>query len=1520
MVFCMVCFFYMTIVNSREDILKHENPEYIKSRPKWELGQGRIPDLSDYRKLSVDSMEEAMTLARIGQIIGQQFIPTIQNKPFRTYFTQALILGASLITRSMAEKYNLDFEKYRSVLLVCPSRYGKGFGHSVKIMTKDGWKKHGELQVGDYVFHPDGHLVKVVAKSEPFKCVYRITFQNGSTFETSAEHEWYVWNKRKSNGRGNPQGGYELLETQAMEGKVLYNDPKGPRSRYFVEPPQPCQFDKKEQPLDPYFFGCWLGDGTSKYPWLTLNSQKAEHILPHIPYKVINSYPQIGCTRYVFSRQGIVGYLHSLKVFGDKHIPDCYKYSSPEQQKALLAGIIDTDGSVDRNGRVIISCANERLAKDLLELLTIMGECPYETVVPATMSSSGVVGKHDVHMIGYQPAYDLPTKFKRLPRFIPHHRIGITKIEKVEHGEPGNCIQVDSPDGLYLVGEKLIPTHNSFINGASILIHAGANGEEVQIGAATMPKAEIIQAKAVEMLPWTCEKLQEGLIVDGQEEDRFKKIKRLSTKVSKDNLRWTNGGSIGMFSTNETKKNADVSAAGAIGIGGDFCIDGENKVLTRHGWVRLADLSDGEAVAQYTDDGKIEFVVPSRVIRKHYKGNGYIFTPPGTEDKIFMIPEHRQPLMNLDGEIVIREAKDLRLYNYWSVIMAGEGTGPNKLSAVDRLAIACQADGCILKTTEKGNYFQLKVKKERKARRLEVLFDEANMPVRIHQDKRGYYVCHFYMPITCNKHLPDWFGYEFGADKARAILDEIVEWDGYIYPDGTLYYSSKIRENTEWVQAVATQAGYRSKVSVQHDSRKATFSDIHRIHIKKISTRSCDYAKMEETSWDDMVYCVTVPSGMFLIKNKKSTIITGNCVFDEVQLMTPVGFRTASRFLVESPDTKRFCVGNPMINGHFKELYDNPSTFVVHINEVTCIIEERMTRRGIELTGMPTYSEEYRAFVCVDDETECLTPDGWTSIKDVGEGDIIAQIGEGETIEFVPVKHKIKTTSPTILKTSFAHDEWLFTPDHRQYVYNTSKRTKKVAKRVYKVKDLPKGSNVRIMAGGNNPKNQCMTILDQLAIIVQADGTRETEYQGKFVNKPKGLTKWRIELRKERKVARLRGILDKGKIPYKELLQKDGDIRFTFAIPSKITKKLPDYFGWEIGGELAQEILEEILFWDGCLTNGVYNSVVKENVDWVQAVAAQCSVRTYTSQEKMWNGNTIYKVKLYNNNVRTTQHMVREEVSWNKPVYCVTVPSGEWLARRHGHVINTGNCTEFPDERSGTRFFTTLPEIWDPAKLPTPIRKFYFLGIDSAYKGGDSLMMSLVSFNEGGGKKWFALEKQEDLKKRFGGNWDANTTLDISLDILKTWEKYNVAAGCIDIGFGIHIYEKLRDLDPSLPLEPINYASKPTEWRQEQDYNAKFALNKRAELHLDLRDLASNDLLYICADSYDEVRREMGEVAQAPAKQKIQIEPKKDIKARLGRSPDAMDSLCLGIHAAVLSGVLNGTNELQDEDIMEIIS
>ena len=160
--------------------------------------------------------------------------------------------------------------------------------------------------------------------------------------------------------------------------------------------------------------------------------------------------------------------------------------------------------------------------------------------------------------------------------------------------------------------------------------------------------------------------------------------------------------------------------------------------------------------------------------------------------------------------------------------------------------------------------------------------------------------------------------------------------------------------------------------------------------------------------------------------------------------------------------------------------------------------------------------------------------------------------------------------------------------------------------------------------------------------------------------------------------------------------------------------------------------------------------------------------------------------------------------------------------------------------------------------------------------------------------------------------------MDISLDILKVWDEYDIQAGCIDIGYGIHIYEKMLQLYPELPLEAINFSAKPTEWRVESEYNAKFALNKRSEMHMDMKDLCENQLLYIAPDNYDEALREIREVGNSPEASKVKIEPKKNIKARLGRSPDFLDSACLAIHAMVLSGQINQQN---DEDmLMEFIN
>ena len=87
---------------------------------------------------------------------------------------------------------------------------------------------------------------------------------------------------------------------------------------------------------------------------------------------------------------------------------------------------------------------------------------------------------------------DVPTKIprKRITRLVKQRKKAIIFARKEPNGEKGRCIQVDSDDGLYLVGKTLIPTHNSEI--ASVNFPAWYLGNN--------PNHEIITASYAESL------------------------------------------------------------------------------------------------------------------------------------------------------------------------------------------------------------------------------------------------------------------------------------------------------------------------------------------------------------------------------------------------------------------------------------------------------------------------------------------------------------------------------------------------------------------------------------------------------------------------------------------------------------------------------------------------------------------------------------------------------------------------------------------------------------------------------------------------------------------------------------------------------------------------------------------------------------------------------------------------------------------------------------------------------------
>lgn len=375
-------------------------------------------------------------------------------------------------------------DKLDFLFVSLPPRIGKLVSNSTPILTKNGWKKHGDLQVGDYVLNHKGRFVKVLATSPEYKCNCRVSFSNGEQIDCHENHEWLVNDRHR--------GGEVVLETKQMIGKVRdnYNTISTKNHFRFGLPIiEPILGEYKELPVEPYCLGVWLGDGTNRKNCITIDEKDkiiAEKFNKYYPISALYIHKTYGTHNYYFDslRQDLqkVNMCYNEKRCV-KHIPDIYLTASLEQRLQLLAGLLDTDGTlVKKEHRYHYSTTEKQLMEDFVSLISTFGwRCSISEYEPK-LSSSGIQGRKKVYDIGFNPTFEIPCRLERkqLKEFSKQRRITITNIDKIENGEMGKCIQVEG--GVYLAGKTLLPTHNSTLGLFLLTYMAGLHPERSILG------------------------------------------------------------------------------------------------------------------------------------------------------------------------------------------------------------------------------------------------------------------------------------------------------------------------------------------------------------------------------------------------------------------------------------------------------------------------------------------------------------------------------------------------------------------------------------------------------------------------------------------------------------------------------------------------------------------------------------------------------------------------------------------------------------------------------------------------------------------------------------------------------------------------------------------------------------------------------------------------------------------------------------------------------------------------------
>lgn len=340
--------------------------------------------------------------------------------------------------------------------LSMPSRVGKLIADDTPVMTRTGWKKHGDLVVGDEVVGLHGEFVKVTHIFPKNYANVRVHFTDHTYIDCHENHEWLVYDRARCKER--------IVETKELA-RSLYTDNGNERCRFQLPIIETFEGEKKYLPVDPYIFGAWLGDGTTNKPCFTIchtDACIANAVMKN--YRCTTVFAQVGCNVYGFEglRQDLekLGLCHSRKPV-EKFIPEEYLCASKEQRLELLAGLLDTDGCLKpKENRYDYSTINERLKDDIVALVSSFGWRVCVVKYAAKTSSSGIVGKHDVYRISFNPTEYIPCKVERkqLKQFSKQKRIGILGIESIIPRQ-GNCISVEG--GIYRVGERFKPTHNS---------------------------------------------------------------------------------------------------------------------------------------------------------------------------------------------------------------------------------------------------------------------------------------------------------------------------------------------------------------------------------------------------------------------------------------------------------------------------------------------------------------------------------------------------------------------------------------------------------------------------------------------------------------------------------------------------------------------------------------------------------------------------------------------------------------------------------------------------------------------------------------------------------------------------------------------------------------------------------------------------------------------------------------------------------------------------------------------------
>lgn len=326
------------------------------------------------------------------------------------------------------------------------------------------WVTMADLEVGDYVFGRHGGPTKVLGVyPQGMQPMRRVHFSDGTFLDCDLPHRWRIRDRnieRRVDGRRfHPEF---IVETTYLEKNLL---DKNGRPRLSVPMSAPLATIHVDLPIDPWALGYWLGNGATDSGLVVSHQEDAEWVKQRFAeagfiWEYALSEKGVG-TSAIATALGLSPHLRGCGLLGCKHIPHPYLFSSIDQRKALLAGLLDSDGySGGAKGQVELCFTNKQLARDAEHLVRSLGIKVRVVEGESAYKANGVrkvTGtRYRLIWTDHECRFTSPRKRAMFRPSSPQgDRLRWKVIERIEELPEADsiCIRVEDDEHMFVVGE-----------------------------------------------------------------------------------------------------------------------------------------------------------------------------------------------------------------------------------------------------------------------------------------------------------------------------------------------------------------------------------------------------------------------------------------------------------------------------------------------------------------------------------------------------------------------------------------------------------------------------------------------------------------------------------------------------------------------------------------------------------------------------------------------------------------------------------------------------------------------------------------------------------------------------------------------------------------------------------------------------------------------------------------------------------------------------------------------------------